>query len=200
MTFCEKHQEILWLDLYGELNPMEQARWEHHLSICPSCRKEKARSARLLDGVKMASPAPAVPPDGAAHLIQRLRREKPAPKGRPMQDTVEKKHRTAAERLSSLRLSPSMVMAATLLLILSAGMLLSRLPHFAPVSGSGPPSETAAILNEEEAEVIRNLELLQEMEAVRKLVQRVDHPDSALMPIKRIPDNRRSEVNHEAFI
>ena len=41
MKPCSDYQEMLLLDVYGELNPAERRAWENHLSTCEHCRKEK---------------------------------------------------------------------------------------------------------------------------------------------------------------
>jgi len=54
MKQCSDYQEMLLLDVYGELNPLERHAWENHLGACEHCRKEKEHLVRLLQTIKTA--------------------------------------------------------------------------------------------------------------------------------------------------
>jgi len=76
MNKCRNWQETLWLDLHGELNHAAHAEWERHMAVCENCRREKARTGRMMDLIRVETAEPKLPTDGAKRVIERLRRRK----------------------------------------------------------------------------------------------------------------------------
>lgn len=68
MKNCRHWQETLWLEVYGELGPEEQQKWENHLSTCEACLQERKRLIHLLENVKEAMPEPSLSRESARAL------------------------------------------------------------------------------------------------------------------------------------
>ncbi len=187
MNNCRNCQEILWMELYGELSPMERSEWKRHLEVCDACRREKAGTGRMLERIQVSMPAPAIPPDGAERVVQRLRHgRRPAKRQRP-EGMIGQKWALAG--------------ALCLILIAAAALSILRFAPFdAPDPSVGNPLKAAAILNEEEVEVIQHLDLLQEMDALQKLVQRIDRSETDVLPIKDATDELRSDADDDALV
>jgi anti-sigma factor RsiW len=201
MKHCRSRQKTLWLDLYGELEPMERSEWERHLAGCASCRREKAAAVRVMDLIREAAPAPAPPTDGAARIVQRLQHRRRPVKMRRPEGIFGQVHGWAGAILSPRWRYPSVIVAACSVVIVTAALSLHGLTPFGAFGpGADNFSRTAAELDEAEVEVIQHLELLQEMDAVRKLVQRVDRPEAEAGPVEDAVDRRRSDADHGALV
>lgn len=200
MSTCRNRRDTLWLDLYGELNPAERAEWARHLERCGPCREEKERAAKMVDLIQEGSPTPIPPPDGAERFIQGVEfKNVLAGKRRPGSRIGSRMPWAGA--LLSPRPSPSLIAVAACLLLFIGGVIgLHRFTSSGAPSLLGNPPETTAILNDEEAEVIRNLDLLQEMDAIQKLVQRVDRADPDLFPGDSTTERQRSDADHGALV
>ena len=201
MSTCRNRRDALWLDLYGELNPAERAEWARHLEICGPCREEKERAVKMMELIQEGSPTPIPPPDGAERFIQGVEfKNVLAGKRRPGSRIGSRMPWAGA--LLSPRPSPSLIAVAACLLLFIGGVIgLHRFTSSGAPSFLGNPPETTAILNDEEAEVIRNLDLLQQMDAIQKLVQRVDRSDpDALPPGGSTTERQRSDADHGALV
>jgi predicted anti-sigma-YlaC factor YlaD len=167
MKACPDHQETLWLDVYGELHQSDRPAWESHLDKCNGCRLERERIHRLLQQVKEALPSPALTPDKAEALSATITR---GLKGESVKSWWQK---------SPLRVSTRLVpaLAAASLLIVAFGWVTLK--------GIKGPSTAPPIplLKAEEQMIVKdldifsNLELLEEMDHLQKLLQVVDHRD-----------------------
>lgn len=172
MKACQDRQEILLLDVYGELTPSERPAWEKHLELCEGCRQERDRLRRLLQRLKETVPSPALSPDKvdalAESIKRRLRREREkAWWQRPLWGFPN-------------RLMPAL--AAVCLVMLVLGWFTLR------ESGEVSSFQSVSKLNSEEQmivkdfEVIKNLELLEEMDLLQKLVRVVDEGTAHVGP------------------
>ena len=183
MKMCGDRKEDLWLYLCGESDPAERLRWERHLESCRSCRIEHGRAEKMMKIFRQSSSAP--PPDGVQKVIRRLRGLPPFGK-KPFFSLP-------------LRPFPSILLAASLLMMIAASVSLYTAGFFFADPGAASP-QMAALPDEEEAEVIRHLDLLQEMETIQKLVQRVDRSDVDSTSTDTPTDGQRSERDHETFV
>jgi anti-sigma factor RsiW len=164
MKACPDCQETLLLDVYGELNSKNRPAWERHLETCAGCSKERRRLLDLLQLVRKEMRPPQLSPEKAHALtwsIKRGLRDQP----------------TWWERLWDVpnRFIPALA-AASLLIVALGWFSISKL--------QGPSSfQNLSTLKPEEKmivkdlEVINNLDLLEEMDTLQKLVQVVDNRD-----------------------
>lgn len=75
---CPRHQDLsLYSD--GMMQPAAQARFEHHLQGCPTCR-HRLDALRALRRSLHALPSPALGFDLSSRLQERLRTRRPQPR------------------------------------------------------------------------------------------------------------------------
>jgi anti-sigma factor RsiW len=60
MNACHEYEELLTLHAAGALEPDEEARVRAHLESCAACRSEAQSTARVLSGVALPPPSPAM--------------------------------------------------------------------------------------------------------------------------------------------
>jgi hypothetical protein len=168
MKPCSDYQEMLLLDVYGELNPAERRVWEDHFNTCEHCRKEKEQLLRLLQTIKTALPDPTLSPDEIAEHVRsiqwKLREEANLPWWRKVRFHLP------------YRLVPALTTACLLLIIASwfgvkefkkAGIIFPSLRSFSEEQ-----------INRDDLEVVKNLDFLKEMDDLEKLVKVLDKIDS----------------------
>lgn len=163
MKPCMKYKETLFLDVHGELSPEKKAAWKEHLAACAPCREERQRLADLLAQTKEAFPSPVLRPEEAKQIWGHLR------------DAQNHQEKAWYRRKGTMRkLVPAFVVAA-LVLVFAGGF---RVREFRSLLHFGPEDKIAVDLDEPiqsvDLEIIENLELLEEMDSLQKLVQIVD--------------------------
>lgn len=171
MQACREWEEMAILDAAGELTPGPQAAaWAAHLVRCESCRREKRELERLFAGLRREMAAPRLSAGRAEVMIAAVHRglrdaprsETRLPLGRP--------------RALSWRWRPAFAAACTALLVFAAGWGLKE-----RVFGPGDPLQAAAV-SEEDRAVISNLDLLENLGTIEKLVQVVDRMEERPAP------------------
>jgi hypothetical protein len=168
MKPCSDYQEILLLDVYGELNPAERRTWENHLGSCEHCRKEKEQLGQLLQIIKTALPAPTLSPDKSAEQVrsiqEKFRQEADLPWWRKVDFFLPQ------------RLIPALTTACLLLIIVSwFGLKEFRKFGLLTPSSQTIPEEQ---INRDDLDVVANLDFLKEMDDVEKIVKHLDETDS----------------------
>ena len=168
MKPCSDYQEMLLLDVYGELNPAERRVWENHLSTCEHCRKEKEQLLQLLQTIKTALPTPTLSPDKIADHVRSIQ-------GKLREEANLPWWRKVRFRLPQ-RLIPALTTACLLLIIMSwFGLKEFRKFGLLPTS---PQTTSEEQINRNDLEVVKNLDFLKEMDDVEKLVKHLDETDS----------------------
>jgi anti-sigma factor RsiW len=165
---CADRRETVLLDVHGELPASEQPAWQRHLEACPGCHQERQELLWLLAVAKEAMPSPALSPEHARALresVTRGWRARRAPVwwrglffGMP------------------LRPVPALVAAGFLLVVLSWFGMQGLRSASQTLGGSGAPKRVMV----SDAEVIENLDLLEHIDDIERIVQVVDHRDIAL--------------------
>ncbi|MBN2033363.1 MAG: hypothetical protein JW836_08820 [Deltaproteobacteria bacterium] len=162
MEGCRKYRETLLLDVYGELGARETADWNHHLEKCPGCREERRKMLRFLGRIKERTLVPELSPE----------------KGSALSWAITRKLSSQKSKLPWwARLVPfsgrafAAVAAGCCVVVLSGWLALKWFD--APFYGRSPSDKIE--LSRKEFEVISNLELLEELETLSKLVHVIDH-------------------------
>jgi len=160
-------EEILWLDVYGELPSGERSAWQNHLEVCEGCRQERERMRRLIHRMRETMHSPELSQREQTTLTSAIKRQLKEDRGRGRW--------LAGLMRRPVRLIPAM--AAACLLIVAFGWF--GLKEF-KTSFQGPdtarrPSEQQMIAKN--IDILNNLELFEEMDTIRKLVQLGDEKD-----------------------
>lgn len=163
MKPCPDYQETLYLEVYGELDEAERPAWEKHLSTCGQCRKEREALLRLLETVKVTMPQPVLSRKQADELASAI-----IPK---LSNLPERERRKQLFGVPG-RLIPALATASFLLIVLSWISLKEfKMPALFPKASNLTLEEQ---VSPKDMDVIKNLELLKEMDDIEKLVQRLD--------------------------
>jgi hypothetical protein len=177
MKSCPEYEEMVVLDAHGELDPGARAALDMHLRTCGACQFERLRLLGVLGRVRQNLRAPALTEAQTQSLLRSVR------KG------------LAGEREASvgwrgffagrpLRLMPAM--ASLCVLVIAFFLFSLRGPDSPTRTQSEPDSKPWGELRGEDLEIIRNMDLLRDMDRVQRLVQALDEPESGT-PISRIP-------------
>lgn len=165
MKPCPEHRETLWSDVYGELDPGKRPAWEEHLETCAGCRQEREQLALLLQTVRGNMPTPTLSREEAVTLASAITRKL---KG-------EREEIWWRKRVWGVpnRLIPALVAGSILIVVLGwFGMKGPKTPGSLR-SVSHVKSEGQILIKD--LDIIENLELLEEMDTLRKLVHVVDN-------------------------
>jgi hypothetical protein len=163
MKCCTKYTETLFLDVYGELPPQEKVAWKKHLATCESCRDERQRLVTLLAQSKEALPSPALRPEEENRIKVSLH------------DALNHKKTAWWHRKGNMKKLVPAALAAALVLVILGGF---KADEFRSLFRFGPDIKVADDLEQPiqamDLEIIQHMELLEEMESLRKLVQVMD--------------------------
>ena len=164
---CPDFKEKLMMDAYGELEQNDRFTLERHLKGCEGCRRERDRLGRLLGRIKETMPSPefsrALLSEMTGSIVKNLKEERKKTKWQTM-----RWH-------GGYRIIPSL--AAACLIVFALGWFglktLTRPSPTQTVSTQGSGHQPGG----EDIEVIENLEFLEDMDILNKLVERVDEKD-----------------------
>jgi len=164
MTCCPDRQDVLLLDVYGELRPQERSGWERHLTLCADCRKERKRLLGLLQDIRVAGAAPRLSKEKSFEMLGDITRAL----------EVEREQHWWRKLLGdpSRRLIPALA-AASVILILLGWIGFHQLDPQSMRTAANTVVEEP--LKPEEVDILKNLDMLEEMDALEKLVRLVDN-------------------------
>lgn len=176
MQACRNQNEILMLDVLGELNdPRMRRGWEEHLNACGGCRRERTRMLNLLGQVKHAGMPPELPAEQAEAMARtvswKLRNERLKP------------FKEAPRRF---RLRPMLAAACAVLLVVVAGYYFKERQS----ESAREMAMSAEVLPSQDLEVIKNLDLLKDMDTIEKLIHVVDVPENGNGPEQVAPETQ----------
>ncbi|MBW2370158.1 MAG: zf-HC2 domain-containing protein [Deltaproteobacteria bacterium] len=162
MTACPEYETLMIQDVFDELDAAERIRWETHLSDCSRCQTEQDRLKTLKTSIT-TSDTPTLSFWEAENMVGRIIATVTG-KGAGKSNIFN--------RLPKLgRLVP--VAAVACLVFFAVGILLpgddSIRHHSAALS--------VEMIEMEEMEIIQNLDMLREFEAVQMLVNVVDYSE-----------------------
>jgi len=168
MNACADRKEVLLLYVYGELSPGDRLAWERHLETCSACCRERQRLVQLLSAARGALPAPAMPPEETEALQQRLTRSWMGDRSRPWWRRL----------FLGIPLRPLPALAAACLVLVAMGWFALQLVQTRSLTRTVPEVREQVMVSD--LEVLENLDLLQEMDDIEKVVQVVDQRNIAL--------------------
>jgi anti-sigma factor RsiW len=168
MNPCPDRHETLLLDVYGELASSERPAWDTHLEICAGCRSERRELVRLLEATRESMGTVALSPAKARSL-----RESIAERWRPARST-----RWWQELLLGVRLRPVSALTAVGILLLAVGWFGFREFHLQLLKDRR--ADTRGRIMVSDREVVENLDILEQMDDIERVVKVVDHRNIAL--------------------
>ncbi len=181
MQTCDHLKENLTLYVYGELDSVAGGKVADHLKNCEGCRSEYRRLSSLLDKIKEASVSAQLSPLQARAMAAEINRTLKAGTRRTWW----------REYLALLptRLAPAVAMAGAIIIAVAViGYLsLNRNPGTVTVAQS---QNEELMLSDKDLEILDNLELLKEMDAIQKLSRVVD-PDVESEPLPGLNNGTR---------
>ena len=164
MQACRNQNEILMLDALGELNdPRMRREWENHLKICDGCRRERASMLAILGRVKDAGMPPELSDRQADAMAKTI--------GWKLRNERIKPFRESPRRF---RFMPVLAAACTVIAVVLGAY---RLQQHLSVPGN-EMEMSADLMLPEDLEVIKNYDLLKDMDTIEKLIHVVDIPDN----------------------
>jgi anti-sigma factor RsiW len=164
MEDCQDFKEKLILDAHGELDQTERFALEGHLRKCKACHRERERLVHFLSQIKEAVPSPELTSAQSRELRGFIERK-----------IGEKKERSWWRKwdvTGGHRLIPAL--AAACLIFVALGWFSLKVLNDSPSSQPFLGQNGDVSLVTEDMEVIENLEFLEEMDILDKLVERVD--------------------------
>ncbi|MBW2203448.1 MAG: hypothetical protein JRF52_04955 [Deltaproteobacteria bacterium] len=182
MEPCPDYKETLCLDVYDELDPNERPNWERHLEECEACREERKRLVGMIQTVKEAVPSPELSPEKAQAIARSIKRQ--------MRNEREGMWWRVNLFGRSNRLIPAYATACLLIVALS-WFSLNEFKRPGAVQMIPDLALEEQIISED-LDVIRNLDLLQEMEVLEKLVKFLDKKG-----VNNTSIQRESKINYD---
>lgn len=187
MKSCSRYQERVWMDIHGELESEFHSDLEKHMETCTECSHEHEDLKLFVKKVKSAVPSPVLSTEEkrtmSRAIMQELRKEQEMPAWRKW-----------IQYPSGIRI-PALVTACLVLIIFG---WFGTQEHKAD-----GPVKTASNLNLEDQliikdfNVINNLELLEEMDALEKLVNVVDQREYGVILNHRILAQKEMDKSNE---
>jgi hypothetical protein len=183
MAPCPDRLEALWLDAYGELDMDQHLKLEKHMLGCEACREERQKMARLIQYVKENSPYSVFSPEENSARVRSIMREL----------RNEQRENGWGKKLFGRpwKLIPALAAASIIIVAFSWFSLKDFKNSSDQISTALKPDQQ---LITEDLDVIENLELLEEMDALQKLVKFVDTRQYESSRIQKI---RKGKSEHD---
>ena len=170
MKVCHHHKESIMLDVYGELGNEARGHLENHLATCEACSQERRRLENMIANLKASAELVPLTSDEvdtlAAAVSSRLERER-----------NRKWWRSNTNYFRPAQFIPALA-AACIIIVVSAIWIYSNLFNTNPYQPTASVEEKQLMVKD--LEIIENLDILKEMEAIQKLVKAVDKPPNGL--------------------
>jgi hypothetical protein len=181
MQPCRNYNETLMLDVLDELtDPRVHRDWVGHLASCSGCRTEKARMRHLLGQVRASGSPPELSNTEAQRMAGAISRE------------IRNRPGRATKSGWSFRLVPALAASCLLIITVMAGYWLQG-SFFGAGKVAGLASEPQ--LDPPDLDVVKHLDLLRDMDTIKKLIQIVDIPDNGQAPGEPNPETQGTQAD-----
>lgn len=187
MNGCPEYKEILFLDVYGELDSESRSEWESHLSACAVCKEEHFRMLRLVERMKEVMSPPPLAQKDSDRMVKAVR-------GGVRQSDGRKIRGGWQWLIRPWRAGPAIATACVFAAIISIWSLGTFDSFFSRDRISGKDSLQG--MRPEDAEIINHLDLLKQMDSVEKLVHTLDEPEEE-PPAPEATSNNQGMIAHE---
>jgi hypothetical protein len=165
MKACSHQRENLMLHLYGELDSTARKEVENHLNGCPGCRQESERLFSLKQLLRKTAATPELTPREVGSLVADVKSKLRHPR-------AQKWWRRYLD-VGPARLVPAIATAC--LVVITAGLIGYMKYYDADESNQFVQQQAQGIMvSDKELEILQNLDLLKEMDAIQKLSQVVN--------------------------
>ncbi|MBW1723458.1 MAG: zf-HC2 domain-containing protein [Deltaproteobacteria bacterium] len=182
MKGCRKGRDMLLKEVHGELDPEARRALDAHLRVCESCRQERISLMKLMDKMKDHMQPPILSEREVDESVRRIRRR--------LHKGINEKQEKGLWGLRPVRV----LSLAAALCILILVVVLQNGERAGNHGVRQTTLKTRLLVDEgigpEEREIIANLELLREMDALEKLVHVVDRPKKS-----RPTENRETNIH-----
>lgn len=185
MAACLNKEKILLLDVHGGLDPHERAAWEKHLQTCDGCLEEKKRTLQLLENIKQTIEMPVF--DSKAEDIFT----------RNLMNKLHDRKKVNKKRIKWPSITfwpPAMVGACIVILVI--GTYSFKMFQTAFDNRYQKDLNLAETISTEELEIINNLDMLKDMDSIKKIVELVDYSENSQSYKNTVP-NIQGIVRHD---
>lgn len=179
MSACKNQKSTIMLDIYGELDAEERMRLQQHLEICEGCRKERQQMVGLMGKIKTTMKSPELSFTEAKRMANTILWR--------LNNARSPKWWSQIFATRPSRLIPAL--AAASILIVMAG-IIGYNTFIADNKFRYSANVATEQLNSQDLEIINNLDLLRDMDAIQKLVQAVDQSPTNLPTDKTFDDTQ----------
>ena len=193
MEACHNQKKNLVLYAHHELDADIVKEVEKHLAVCESCRSEYRQLVSLLGNIKEAAGSPELSPKQVNSLVTNIKWK------------LNKRDKAAWWRryvdFSPARMIPAVAMACILIVV--GGIIgYVKLNDTNQTQQFAGKQNESLMLSDKDLEIVKNLEFLKEMDAIRKLSRVVDPAGEVNSPGKLDEDTRgmRQDAYRKYFV
>ena len=165
MEACHNQKKNLVLYTYGDLDSNSGKEIENHLAKCKFCRSEYQQLLSLLGNIRETASLPELSPKQVNSMVTHIKWK--------LKDKQKDKWWRRYLDFRPVHMIPAIATAC--ILIITAGIIgyvkINDTDEFQPIAAQ---QNEELILSETDLEIVKNLEFLKEMDAIRKLSQVVD--------------------------
>jgi len=168
MKACSHQKENLVLHLYGELDPTARQEVENHLKRCPGCRHEREQLFSLQQMLRKTAGVPDLSPQEVNSLVTEIKAK--------LKNARTEKWRRRYLDVRPARLMPAIATAC--LVIITAGIIgYIKYNDTNEINPFFKQQSQGMMVSDTDLEILKNLDLLKEMDAIQKLSRVVDVND-----------------------
>ena len=165
MEACHNQKKNLVLYAYGDLDSNSGKEIENHLAKCKFCRSEYQQLLSLLGNIRETASLPELSPKQVNSMVTHIKWK--------LKDKQKDKWWRRYLDFRPVHMIPAIATAC--ILIITAGIIgyvkINDTDEFQPIAVQ---QNEELMLSETDLEIVKNLEFLKEMDAIRKLSQVVD--------------------------
>lgn len=187
MKSCANRRETLMLDIYGELGPEARPVWEAHLKACEACRRERLRMQGLVGNLKSAMGTPDLSERQVSEGVRAVRMK--------LMNSLNVPWWRKILNIRPAMLVPAAVAFCALFLAITMVDMEPLMNSVGFRTASRP--DMMEQIRSEDLEVIKNLDLLREMESLGKLVHVVDDGNGNLQLPKMDAEDIQGNILHD---